>query len=224
MDRRVVPIALFFSAATSAMHFSVIDNKYDCPEIHNSMECARSIENTLLEKYSFIQRITDKSLLVKFSMEGEKHFNDEEVSYSAIEYLEDFDYLVLVRQFWEGSGYGLLNMNTGDFYLLAGYPLFSPDGKYLVAVNQDLDAEYSPNTLQIYKVSPTVELVFDAKPTNWGPGRVSWLNENTVAFEKTMISDEYNPLSNNEAKREPYSREPSILSYAGDKWVMITNN
>ena len=223
---------LLLASEVLAIHFSVIDGKLDCPKINNGMLCARSIEKSLIKKHSFIQRMTDKSLRVVLPTGGEKQFNDvrfpmhydeqfdvnEVIVFSAIEYIAEYGYLILARHYLEDSGYSLLHLATGAVRTLPGYPLFSPDGRYVVVAERDLMAGYVPNTLQIYRVTGSFTLVYDARPTGWGPDNVSWLNATTVIFEKTTVPDTY--FSDDEALRGRYRKEPATLQKIGAKWVL----
>lgn len=101
------------------------------------------------------------------------------------EMLPAVGYHLIETRFYEGGGYLLVNHKTGWSALSNGVPIVSPDRLRLAAANVDLDAEYSPTTLQIWRLaadSLILELEHDfvsapIQPDSvWGPGRLEWLS------------------------------------------------
>ena len=187
------------------------------------MKYARSIESKLSEQHAFIQRKSDKSLNIVLPFNGIRTYSDGETLYSVLEYIEEHDYLVIHQQYWEGNAYALLNMKTGKFHEITGYPLFSPNGKYIAVVEKDLVAEYSPNTLQIYKAKHTLELVHDAKPKLWGPGKVKWKNNTSLSFLKTKYNDKHDPFSKSKELSARYIEVPATLELRDGVWDLTLN-
>ena len=217
-------IPLFFLAATSsATHFSAFEGKFDCPEVYNSKICARSIEGELSAQHAFIQRKSDALLHIALPRNKVQTFNDGETHYSVLEFIEEHDYLVLHLQYWEGNSFALLNVKTGEFHEITGYPLFSPDGQYVVVAQKDLEAGYSPNTLQIYIADQTLKLVYDAKPSSWGPSEVKRLSNTLLSFTKTKYCESTIQTDVPEELSNPYIEESAILELRDGKWTLAQN-
>ena len=104
-------------------------------------------------------------------------------SYAAIAASSDGRYVVLHRQFYEGEASSLLDRRTGEEIKLPGYPLFSPDGQWMAAVGVDLAAEFSPNVLRIYRMTPAGPVLErDFTPLRWGPVDAVWTSPTTLHY------------------------------------------
>ncbi|WP_444936128.1 hypothetical protein ACJJIW_19525 [Microbulbifer sp. JMSA004] len=198
----------------------MFEDKFECSDIHNSMSCARSIESSLSDQISHIQRTQPGHLTIALNSGKSLTYTDtfpanspsKHTAYSAIDQITD--YLLLIhQQFWEAHSYILLDLRNGHEYSLAGYPLLSPQGGYLFVAEQDLDAGFNENALQVYKLSEnTLDLLYELKPEKWGPDQVYWTTENTVSFIKKQLNPNY--LS---SKHQPfYIETKAVLSIAPD--------
>ncbi|NVK03870.1 MAG: hypothetical protein HWD92_03560 [Flavobacteriia bacterium] len=81
-----------------------------------------------------------------------------------------------IRWGWdEGGGFGLVKYLTGQSVFMYGEPHLSPKGNFVVAVNCDLDAGYTPTGFEFYSV---FEDFIDKHPAystlNWGPVDFVW--------------------------------------------------
>src|SRR5688572_8742536 len=182
--RRLALFALLPGVAL-ALDFSSFPGRHSCSDILNSMECARSLEAAL--KVPYVRRMSESIIqitLLNGSTVSLKDGNAETgISYTAVEVALQGRYVVVHRQFYEGSSYSLLDRSSGKVTDLAGYPVFSPDSRWVAVANADLDAGYSANTLQLYRHSDgRLSLAFDAKPAGWGPERVAWKSATQLSF------------------------------------------
>ncbi|MCO1334231.1 hypothetical protein MO867_07725 [Microbulbifer sp. OS29] len=178
----------------------MFDNKFDCPKIHNSLTCARAIEDRLLEELIFVSRTKPFQLALTLKNGETKVYTDflvkdrptKNQAFSALEQIND-SFLLIHRQLWEASSYILLDLDSGIEYLLSGYPLLSPQGIYLLVAEQDLDAGFNKNILKVYYLAGKFpKIIFEIEPENWGPDRVRWTTENTVEFSKKQFNSNYN--------------------------------
>ncbi|WP_444928151.1 hypothetical protein ACJJI4_11445 [Microbulbifer sp. TRSA002] len=202
------------------LHFSVFEDKFECIDIHNSLNCARSIESGLSDQVNHIQRTQPGHLTIALNSEKSLTYTDilpanspaEHIAYSAIEQITD-NLLLIHQQLWEAHSYILLDLRNGHEYSLAGYPLLSPQGGYLFVAEQDLDAGFNENALQVYKLSEnTLDLLYELKPENWGPEQAYWTTENAVSFTQKQLNPNY--FSN---ENQPfYIETKAVLSIAPD--------
>lgn len=91
--------------------------------------------------------------------------------------------------YWEGSGYYLVLLNSGDTVRLDAPPLLSPDGKRFATVSRDLEAGYDPNRLRIYRVAEdnvVLERSLEAEGGQWGPSAAEWMGSDTVRFLRNV--------------------------------------
>ena len=196
---------LSFNAYSLA--FGAIKGKFDCPDIHNSQLCARNIEKTIISQNPIIQRVNETQLKIKlqngkellFVDSWDSEFYDENANFTAIELLNNNKFLLIHKQYWEGNSYVLVSLSNGKQIPLEGYPAMSPNNNLMIVAEIDLEAEYSPNTFQLYKVNKNgIVILFDAKPDNWGPDKVEWLSNTMVKFIKRRINLNYEPKKNPE--------------------------
>jgi hypothetical protein len=210
--KRLASILLFPIAAAGA-DFSSFPGKHSCPALTNSQECARSLESALNVPY--IKRTSEAEAQVTlldgrvFPLKDEK-VEEGGISYSVVEVVLRGRFAIVHRQFWEGSAYSLLDRSSGKVIDLSGYPVFSSDARWLAVASADLDAGYSPNTLQIYRYSDgLLSLSFDAKPDMWGPERVIWKSPTELSYTHATFECHF------EGKA---SCKAVVLKLQGDRW------
>lgn len=192
----------FYAIGIPAMDFSSIKGKFSCPEINNSQLCAQSYEKNLLPKYSSINRVTEKQIELT-ALTGEKviftnswtsNSYQENANYTLLDVLANNRFALIHKQYWEGNAYTLVSLKNGLQIALDGYPAFSPNLRFMVVADQDLEAEYNPNTLKVYEViGDSFTLIYDSKPTNWGPDRVEWISNSELKYVKMKINPDYSP-------------------------------
>lgn len=125
---------------------------------------------------------------------------DRHLRYVYHAFVPQLDAHVVREQYYEGSAYRLISDNTGRDTLLAAPPLVSPDGRRFVVASLDLDAFYSPNTLQVWRGTPgrlVREFEVDGSE-RWGPDSVSWSSSDTLRFQRVTreggdFTDRYFP-------------------------------
>lgn len=108
--------------------------------------------------------------------------------------------------------YLLINDRTGRRHYAIGYPDFCPDRKYFACVSMDLNAQLSPNGIQIWKVGrDSLQLEYQYGPTNWGPSEASWLSNDSLLVTKSVPTD---------STIESYSDSKVFVVRHRNKWQM----
>lgn len=222
---KVIYTSIFLTLATSlkvhAIDITEVDGKYSCPDLGNQQQCAMRFEENLINNNkALIQRGPD-FINIRLLSGGYKKIQDKESLKILIEVTGHF--AIIREQLWEGNTWHVLNLKTGKMIETKGYPLFSPQGDKAICSQQDLDANYSPNILDLYAIkSDELELVFSARPEddNWGPGHVKWLNNNVVSFSKVRWNPDKNAISSGQL----FIKEPHLLKNSDNNWQIMHNN
>ncbi len=200
-----VVLLTLISLNAYSIDFGAIKGKFDCPDIHNSQQCARSIERTIINQNPIIKRVSETQLQIKFKNGKEltlldswgSEFYDENASFTAIEVLKNNKFLLIHKQYWEGNSYIAMSLLNGIKIPLEGYPAMSPNNKLMIVAELDLEAEYNPNIFQLYRVKGNeIVKLFDAKPEHWGPDKVEWISNTMAKFLKRQINLNYEPTTN----------------------------
>jgi hypothetical protein len=90
----------------------------------------------------------------------------------------------------EVSGFLLVNENNGNQCSVPGKPLLSPDHKRFAAFCVDLEAQYNPNSLTIYRFDrDSCRVEYSVEPTDWGATKVRWLNNYSLQYQKGIPTE-----------------------------------
>jgi len=170
-----------------------------CRDLNNSYKCAQVIEQHALGKGHQGVRRRAAELLIPLvrgdtlSLHDSLSDNPRGVWYAYREYMPSINYHLIALQYYEGGTYLLVNGRTGKTTFSNGLPVVSPDARRLAAGNVDLEAEFSPTTLQIWRVElDSLALEFEynfltkaqVADSTWGPGQVVWLSPNEIRLTK----------------------------------------
>ncbi len=182
-----------------------------CPE--NSLQCYTYAQEQIRAKYpDLIQKIGDGISIKLFNGTIKKYMPSrgkedhpeycEVCSYTVVNEYPAIDSLLLHTQYYEGAGYTLLNLKTGTETHLSGIPTFSPDYKYMLSINSDLEAGYTDNELNIYQIDEKndTKLIFEATKTipqfqaenNVGFSAATWLENTKFIVQSDYLSDSEN--------------------------------
>jgi hypothetical protein len=220
-------ITLMFLVVISCPSYGIaiteVDGRFECPDLRNAQKCAKKYEARFkADNPSLIRREGDE-LVIKLNDGRHYEIKDENHRINVLELADNHQYLVLREQYWEGNTWHLLNLNTGLMLETEGYPLFSPDGQWVVVSQMDLLAGYSPNVLRIYKnIAGMPLVVFDAHAfgKDWGPTDVRWEGNSMVRFDYVTLSDDYRPGQSDSL----YERFPARLKLRDGEWHLLLNN
>lgn len=132
-----------------------------CPQYMDY--CYNYAEDALKVKYpQLIQNIGDGISIKLYDGTIKKYLPERDekdhpdycsiCSYKVIQEYPVIDSVLILRAYYEGMDYILLNLKTGNETIIANPPVISPDYKYLLSINSDLEAGYTENELNIYAI------------------------------------------------------------------------
>lgn len=167
-----------------------------CDTINNTGRCARAIEQVQLARTDRAERRGDTLLL---ALEGgdtarladRPDAGDQVIRYSYQEHWVEQGYSLIHAQYWEGSSVVLVDDRTGNRTVLPETPLRSPGGDRFAVLSFDLEAGYSPNTVQVWSLAgdrPRME--WEHEPERWGPTAGQWRDNETLTFTRSCVFEE----------------------------------
>ena len=107
--------------------------------------------------------------------------NDEFTQKNYLEYLPKVGFFVFKNNLYEGGNYSLVNDKSGKETIIQGYPKLSPDAKHLVATNQDAEAGFEFNGIQIYGFpNGRFEKLFEKEMDEMEPHTPKWIDNKTI--------------------------------------------
>jgi hypothetical protein len=155
----------------------------------NSFKSAKLIEDYLLSQDTFARREGD-TLVIRLNNDKEAMFIDSlDYQYYIFDGLRDGgDFCQLLIHFYEGYLFGLVNLNTGQLTYLWGKPKFDDSREWIVAMNVDLEAGYSPTGFQIFNhVGDSLIKTFQCQTDDWGPVNIDWISPDRINMERTFL-------------------------------------
>ncbi|ACT49006.1 hypothetical protein [Methylotenera mobilis] len=171
-----------------------------CPtHIHNYHDCSAYHEPAILQTYPQLFLRKDNLLTVRLLNGKSVHFKDvpadsegknadDVVLYSVQKYFPEINYALISLAYGEGHSAYLLNLTNGLKTLVTGDAILSPDKRRLVVWNMEIEADYSPNILSVYRITNKgLILEFLIEPNDWGTKTATWRNNKTIEFSKTSL-------------------------------------
>jgi hypothetical protein len=132
---------------------------------------------------------TVKQLISKPYVEGA----DDLTEYKYLGKLNSINYHLFYVALYEASAYLMVNADNGKETYMCGKPAISPNKKYLVSSNCDLQAQFDFNGFQMYDITKdSLKLNWDRGLTTWGADNVAWINDNTLVVEKMYLDTNQN--------------------------------
>ncbi len=193
-----------------------------CDTMTNSFDCARAIERRQIDGAERAWRRGD-TLRLALASGDTARFVDQPGGHARSEYYRyqdawaDAGFVLLQKQYYEGSEFILVDDSTGARTRLPDWPLRSPDGRYFAVLSFDLVAGYGPNTLQIWTLEEGApERVWETEPSQWGPRSGSWQDGETLRF----IQHGYCGEIGGEGRR--MCDRPATLTRTGGSWHLET--
>jgi hypothetical protein len=94
---------------------------------------------------------------------------------------------LILGYYYEWLQYEIVNCSNGKRTLVMGYPIFSPDGKYMFCGSFDESGE-GTNGMEIWKLKGTsLQLALRRMLNKWGPQRVAWIANDTLLIERYFM-------------------------------------
>jgi len=159
-----------------------INNLYN-----NSHRVAIAIENYKFQKYKNLIKRDSNDLYVKLKNGKWKKLilrdDYDEAGHTFEHFFEKYNFYSIRVQWGEGNGYKLINYDNGEVTDIIGRPYFSPNGKYMIAINADIEAGYSANGFQLFENNNgKLKKLITFEP-EWGPFSAKWIDNNTVIMK-----------------------------------------
>jgi hypothetical protein len=116
---------------------------------------------------------------------------DENFSvYKFIESFANIDYWFVGITYYEGSGYLLIDKETGDEINVWGKPYFSDNNKFFFTYSFDIEATFDPNGIQFFKVdNRKVKNIWSKELLDWGPSGMKWSGDSSVVIEQSRLNN-----------------------------------
>lgn len=123
----------------------------------------------------------EQIILVNASNDDE---SDGSVTYRYEKYLPTAYQFVVTSYYYEGWDCMLVDRRNGDKHDIPGHPYVSPDGKYLISTNSDLEVGFNMNGVALFEIKEDrIESVDQEEVQTWGPGEVRWIDDKSLAME-----------------------------------------
>jgi len=113
---------------------------------------------------------------------------DNYAVYSFIQDMSKINQWLVMASYYESYGYIFIDKTSGDSTMLYGMPVVSPDNKYILTFNQDLEAGFTYNGFQLFEMNGSKPVAAGTKELiSWGPDNVKWKNSNTLLVQQSTI-------------------------------------
>ena len=119
-----------------------------------------------------------------------KQHEDETYSFKGL--LAHTQYFLFRFEYRSGevSGFLLVNEINGSQCSIPGKPLLSPDNKRFATSCIDLEAQYNPNSLTIYRLDKdSCRTEYSIEPKDWGATKVKWLNNASLQYQNVVRTE-----------------------------------
>ena len=200
-----------------------------CDTINNSFRCARAIEAAQLPTAERAVRRGDTLLLatvtgdtIRLADEGGDH--PDLVRWSYQEHWRDRGWFVVHKQYYEGSGYVLIDDSTANRVAVPDRPIPAPGGRRFAVLSLDLVAGYSPNTVQMWRFPDErrrpPELENEFKPQRWGGIDGSWSDSLTLRFTQHGYCDALDAAVPDQPRA--MCDRPAVLTRESGSWDLET--
>ena len=154
-------------------------------DFDNSFLAALAIEKNQLDLLKPKIRIdkTDRFVILDNNQEIKlsPDSDSEEAEYTFDKIFKEQRQILFRVQWEEGNNYFLLNSLTGDKTYTIGRVFFSPNNKFLISINGDIEAGYSSNGFQLFSFDRNKNLkeIWNYSP-DWGPEEIMWIDNTTL--------------------------------------------
>jgi hypothetical protein len=171
---------------------SIGENEYNSnAEIHFDEKKAEFINDTnvIREDSLLIFRLKSGSNLVLKNDTSVTNY----IEYKFLQSYNSIDYWLIRLYYYEGSGYLLLDKETGEKIDIYGEPKFSGNKNYFFTSSFDIEATYDPNGFELYQlVKGKAKRLWRKDIDDWGPSGMKWINDSCVVIEQSRVNYEAN--------------------------------
>jgi len=156
--------------------------------LSNWHDRAKKIQEYLQTKYPKYFSTTDSTLILNLTNGQTLSFpfwdEENEEGFNFEHYYEKIDYYLLRVQWVEGNCWLMINRQNGFKKYINGLPYISNQNDKFLAINVDLEAEYSFNGLELYSVTSDSLTNEFTHGTTWGPDNIKWINDNQFLVKR----------------------------------------
>jgi hypothetical protein len=97
---------------------------------------------------------------------------------------KDINAFVVFCYYYESYAVWLINKNNADTLIAINYPVVSPDKKQFACANIDLEAAFTLNGIQLFKVQNNAFIANGVRElSKWGPEKIMWKNDTTLVVK-----------------------------------------
>lgn len=140
------------------------------------------------------------------------HANDGFIHKDYLEYLPKVGFFVFRNNYYEGGDYSLVNDKSGKELFIAGFPKLSPDAKHLITTNQDSEAGFEFNGIQIFGFpNGRFEKLLEKTMDGMEPHTPKWIDNKTI--EITMVPPSFD--------KETKPRNIKVIMNEKGDWEII---
>ncbi len=121
----------------------------------------------------------------------------DEAGYTYEKEYKDLDLLLFRVQWSEGNNYFLFNTKTGEKTYTIGRVYINPDNTLLISINDDIEAGYSDNGFQLFRIEENGSLneLWKFSPF-WAPENIKWIDRSTLIVSGYYYSEQENWIHN----------------------------
>jgi hypothetical protein len=114
--------------------------------------------------------------------------NSDEADFTFENHFKQLKLLLFRVQWGEGNNYALIDLTNGKKTYIIGRPFFSPDRKFMIAINCDIEAQYSSNGFELFEISNRdFRKIWRYDPIIWGPVDMKWIDNSTLTTKNHAI-------------------------------------
>ena len=203
-------LVLILSSPNHAKDLFALDSI--CKGIDNAGNCAEAIEKKQLPKYKDAITRTDSNTIKIKATEGKtivlKNFSDPDGDnwYYFRDFIPEINQFLFRVQLGEGNYYLLVNKRDGNQTKIDDLPVISPGCDEFITCSEDLDANYNPNRMQIWKLYNGQSIL--TQTLDMAPSDAKWVNSNTIKFTEHIWQGE----------EKEGKKLPRVLDRIDDKW------
>jgi hypothetical protein len=150
-----------------------------------------SLEAIALSGQSNVSRVDGELKFTLGNGEPKIYTNNTETDgddYAHYVYLKDMNEIghwLVFASYYESLSYILIDQETGEEIYLWGYPVLSPDNKFMLTSMEDLSAGYVNNGFELYNVENKMpDLMWQISLDDWGSENIIWTKDNYIFAEQ----------------------------------------
>ena len=200
-DKKILdPIAIKLDTLSIGNKIYKIQNLTDTNFAFKKYDPSDTIEALRIKQFSDVVWRNSDTLFIKcdnnkiVKLKDNKTEQDDYQVFSFIVLNKDINAYVILCNGYEAHNVWLINKTSADTLQVIGFPFASPDKKYFICANSDIEAGFTVNGLALYacKNGSYTFLGQHEINGNWGAEEVLWKNDTTVILnvvEKLSFDD-----------------------------------